>query len=194
MFSNEYTFSRQSRSILGLALGCSRVAVIIVHYDSCAVLHKDTLPCVCSLVTKAAAADQDSDIFDRPPSTSLQQHVRCEMGILRVPVPPGISGPLLPLDLREAVFATQWPRIHNHTSIVSLGGRCVGLPHDAVGSQQMVFQRHIFWGRACEDRPGQLQGQLRSSRPAQSWRDDDVGVRFPAQRNNAPLLLMPAPG
>ena len=103
--------------------------------------HKDSLPCVCSLSTKAAAADQDSDIFDRPPSTSLQQHVRCEMGILRVPVPPGISGPLLPLDLREAVFATQWPRVHNHTLIVNLGGAawvCL--------TMQLVHSRWCFNG------------------------------------------------
>lgn len=90
----------------------------------------------------------------RPPSTSLQQHVRCEMVILRIP----ISGDLRAVTalgcVRGCVFARNYAVVECSQSHIDYQSwrRCVGLPQDAVGSQQMVFQRHIFRGRACEDR------------------------------------------
>jgi hypothetical protein len=131
------------------------------------VLHsQDTLPCVCSLsaMTQAAAADQGSGIFRpaarlRPPSTPLQQHVRCEMVIFRIP--PGISGPLLPWDLREAVSlhtVTQWPSVHNHTSIDSLGGAawvCL--------TMQLVHSRWCFNGTCFGAVHARIDGALRAN-------------------------------
>lgn len=133
-----------------------------VHYDSCAVPHgQDTLPCVCSLsaMSQAAAADQGSGIFRpatrlRPPSTPLQQHVRCEMVILRIPTSGDLRAVTALGCVRGCVFARNYAVVECSQSHIDCQSwrRCVGLPHDAVGSQQMVFQRHIFRGRACEDR------------------------------------------
>ena len=160
---------RPSRSMLSICPSTAHEwrSSQYVHYDSCAVLccavlhGQDTLPCVCSLsaMSQAAAADQGSGIFRpatrlRPPSTPLQQHVRCEMVILRTPTSGDLRAVTALGCVRGCVFARSYAVVECSQSHIDCQSwrRCVGLPHDAVGSQQMVFQGHIFRGRACEDR------------------------------------------
>jgi hypothetical protein len=114
-------------------------------------------------MSQTAAADQGSGIFRpatrlRPPSTPLQQHVRCEMVILRIP--PGISGAVTALGFeRGCVFARSYTvGVHNHTSIDSLGGAawvCL--------TMQLVHSRWCFNGTCFGAVHARIDGALRAN-------------------------------